>query len=560
MSQRGLLKRLMLIFILIGFLFASPALLKIDFSRSSYLAGDIFQVLSLYAIIYLFSLSACLFLIYKLDKKLSLIIPLGLVMTIFVIFPLLQYPRIFHNDVLWHLSLVKSIVRNGYVPVGTGYGAYPSTFILAAIFSSVLGLPIIEAGLMLDVIWIMLIAIFLFCIGRLLAKSNSELSEVCWLIPTSFLAFDFIFYNNYHYSPQLFGFLLYITVSYAIINSLYSKLRLSIFIILLISLSAITITHVFSGLFSLVTILFLYTGGTKIKFQKESFKLIITLSLVLFTIILFISWHNLVAVQTFEEAIKSFSEIVKGKKSIFGFVEAAGPGFFRLKELEAILPFVAFYRYGTYIIFAFLGLLGLILFRHKVEGRLFFWQSVGILLGAIAIYLTPATFGVPRVFLFAGVTISILSSYAVIKVCRSHIFAIRTVFKIVKVILPFLVIGAFLVANTTNCTYTQFTHTDEVIAMNFMAQKNVKKQICMLALHAYAIRFFEEDHLSLLAIDDRVPANITKIMLENGELSFQYLPRLVAYYNMSFVEGRNHLIYSNGLARIYAKTNVNGTE
>lgn len=556
MLQRGLLKTLMLVFIIVGFLLASPALLKLDFSRSSYLAGDIIQVLPLPAIVYLFSLPTCLSLIYKLEKRLSIIIPFALVMAIFIIFPLLQYPLIFHNDVLWHLSVVKGIVKNGYVASSTGYEIYPGTFILTAIVSYVLGLPILETGLMLGILWVIFITTFLLCIGRLLTKSSNELFKVCWWCPTSFLAYNFMFYNNYHYSPQLFGFLLYIIVSFTIIKLLYSKLlRLSILIILLVLLSAITITHVFSGFFSIATMFCLYIGGTKIKSKSLSSKPITPFVIVLFTVVLFISWHNFVAVQIFEQSIKSLTTIIKGEKSIFGFFEAVTPGFFRLKELETILPFISLYRYGTYIVFALLSISGLTLYWNKVEGRLFFWQSVGILLGSIIIYLTPATFGVPRMIYYAAIVISSLSLLAVVKECRSHIFAIRIIFKIMKVLLPFLVIGAFLIANMTNCTYTQFTHTDELKAMEFIAQKNAKKQTCMLLLHAYIMRFVEEDHISLLAIDDLAPAEIARTTLENGELSFQYLPRLVAYYNMSFVEGRNHLIYSNGLARIYAKTN-----
>jgi hypothetical protein len=514
-------------------------------------------MLPLTTLIYLFSLPIWLLLIYKLDRRLSWIIPFVLVIILFLIFPLAQYPRIFNNDTLWHLSIAKSIASNGNLQTGTGYEIYPETFIFTAIVSDILGLPIVETSILFDAFCVILIAVFLFNIGELLTKTNIEWSEICWLPPTIFLVFDFMFYNNYHYSPQLVGFCLYTIFLYTCIRMLHFKSR-ALDIILLILLLTITFTHVFSGFFSVITLFSFYIGGIGIKVSKLKSERLISLTLFLFGVLVFLFWHNFFAIEPFVESIRFLPELVRGERPLFGIIEAVTPGFSLMHGLEAIMPFLSFYRYGIYTVFALMSAFGLLLYWPKAEGKLFFWLGVGILLGGIAVYLTPATFGVRRILHYGGVVISVLSSYAVIRSCRSHVGIINRVSKAFKAMLPFLVIGTFLVANVYNCTYTQFVHTDETTAMEFVVKRNTK-QISMLLVDAYIIKFFAKDPLPILAISDEAPINTAETMLENGELSFQYLPRLRLYYNMSFVEGRNHLIYSNGLTRIYAKTIQNGT-
>lgn len=552
MTQKTLLKTSAIIFFYLTFLLVGLKELRINFSQSFYGIGDILYMFQPTTFVYLFSLPIWLLFIQKLDNKRLWMTPLFLTVIIFVVFPLAQYPRIFHNDTLWHLSVAKDIVNNGKLVTSTGYEIYPGAFLVTSIFSDVLALPLIETSIALSSFWVLLMIIFLLCFGRLLTKINTELSGITWLLPTIFLAFNFIFYNNYHYSPQLMGLCLYVIFLYACFKKMHAR-SYGINLMKLILLATITITHVFSGFFSVMTLLCINLCEAKTRMVKINSKRLITLTLLLFGVLIFLSWHSFVAIEQFTNAINSFSAFIKGEKTFSGIIETVAPGFLHRPELGALLVAITYYRYGVYICFALLSLLCLLLYWCKAEVKLFFWIGFGILLGGIVVYLTPATWGVSRIIHYGGVVISSLSSYVVIKGCKSRFYVIREISTMFKMILPFILIVTFLVANLSNCTYTQFVHTDEIVAMKFVVEKNAK-QISMLLVDAYIIRFFMKDPFSIIAIDDRATLDAAKMTLENGELSFQYLPRLRLYYNISFVEKISNLIYSNGLTRIYAKS------
>jgi hypothetical protein len=526
--------------------------LKLNFSQSSYAAGDLIDMFPLSTWIYLISLPVCLLFISKFCKGLAWTIPFTLAAILFIIFPLVQYPSIFHWDTFWHASTAKSIADQGNFSTYTGYMVYPGTFIFSLIFSDILGLPILETSLVLSPFLVLLIVILLFCIGKLFAETKGELAEISWLVPTIYLAFNFVFYNNYHYSPQLVGTCLYILLVYVCIKKLRLEAR-ALNIVLLLLLSTLAITHVFSGLMSVVTLLCVYIGGTKIGALKLNSKHWITLTLFMFGALVFLSWHDFVATKPFEESISFLSALIKGEKALLGVKEVL---LFNPRSQWMLTPFLQVYRYGIYMLFGLMSAVGLLFSWRKVEVKLVFLLGVGVLLGGLVTYLTPATFGVSRILYYGGVIVSILSLYAIAKkVYTSHTLTIKRIFRVFKVILPFLVVGAFLVTNFYDCRYIQFVHPDEITAIEFITQKNIK-QISVEIEYAYLIPFFIKEPLSIITIDNRAPPDIAKTMFENAELSLQYLPKQLYSYDLGFVEGGNDLIYSNGLSRIYATPNI----
>jgi hypothetical protein len=466
-----------------------------------------------------------------------------------VVFPLSQYPSIFHWDTFFHSTTAKIIALQGNFSTGTAYRVYPGTFVFSVIVSDTLGLPILETSILLASFWVFMIALLLFCIGKLLAKTNVELAEASWLVPTIYLALNFRFYNAHNFSPQLLGICLYIILVYVCIKSLHLKAR-AFNIILLLLLSMLTITHVFSGLISVVTVLCIYIGSNKMRgcarILQLNHKQLITLTLSIFAVLIFISWHNFVATKQFEDSIRSLSGLIKGEKPLWKVVLTV----LRKPYPGALVPFLDLYRYGVYALFTLMGALGLLFSMHKREVKLVFWLGVGVLLGAFAIYLTPATFGVSRLFHYGVVVISILSLYAMVKSDYiPHTWTINKFFRAFKVVIPFLVIGTFLVTNLYNCTYTQFIHSDEMIAAEFIAQKTTK-QISVEIDESLVLLYYLKEPIPILAIEENAPPEVAKITFENTELSLQYLPRQLFYYNLSFVGGGNNLIYSNRLAII----------
>jgi hypothetical protein len=165
-------------------------------------------------------------------------------------------------------------------------------------------------------------------------------------------------------------------------------------------------------------------------------------------------------------------------------------------------------------------------------------------------------FGVGRIVLFAGVPVSLLTSY-LIKNLRNQLLSKPV--KVLEVLIPFLIIGTFLVSNLYVSTYTIFMHPDEVSAAQFVARK-VERQVSTLIDDALIIQFYANESMPMQIIDHYVPSETVKKILNKDDASLQYLPRQQYYYNLGFVGDEYNLVYSNGLSRIYAKTNANGTK
>ena len=559
MTRRNLLKILTITCFYSIFLFLGMTQLELNFSRSSYAVGDLIDMFPFSAWIYLISLPFGLLFVYKFCKRLAWTIPFALAAILLIIFSFAQYPSTFHWDTFYHSATAKRVASEGHISPDMGYMVYPGTAIFSAIVSNILGLLILETSKALAAFWILLIVLILFCIGRLFAKTKVELADMSWLVPTIYLAFNFVLYNNYHYSPQLLGIYLYIFLVYVCVKKLRSEAR-TLNVILMLLLSTLTITHVFSGLISVVMLFCVYIGGTKMRASKLSLKRHIPLTLIMFGALVFLSWHIFVATGPFEESVSSLSALIKGEKTTIG-PEAF---LYNPREQWMLTPFLNLYRYGIYVLLGLASAVGLLFSWRKEEGKLVFWLAVGVLLGVLVIYLTPATFGIGRLVHYGAAIVSILSLFAIVKKNNgSHALTINRVFNVLrerasalfKVILPFLVIGTFLVTNLYDCRFVQFVHPDEIAAIEFVTQKNTR-QISAVIEYAYLIPFFMREPLPMITIDERAPPDIAKITFEDGELSLQYLPRQLYSYKLGFVEGRNHLIYSNGLGRIYVRVNA----
>jgi hypothetical protein len=463
----------------------------------------------------------------------------------------MQSPSIFHWDTFFHSATAVRIEVDGHISPSIGYMSYPGTGIFSAIFANVLGLPSLETSEALASFWILLIILILSCFGRLFAKTKVELAEGRWLIPTIFLAFNFVLYNNYHYSPQLLGLCLYILFVYVCVKKVSLKAHAqALNIILIFLVSMLTITHVFSALISVVTLLCIYIGENKIKVLGLSSKLYVTLMLFMFGTVVFISWHIFIATWPLEWATSSLLALIKGERTLIGIETFL----YSPRAKWMLTPFLNIYRYGIYLLFGSLGAIGLLFSRRREEGKLLFLLGVGVLFGELTIYLTPATFGVSRLVHYGAVIVSILSSFAIIKKgYGTHILVVNRVVSVFKVILPFLVIGTFLVTNLYGSNYVKFVHPDEITAIQFVAQKNTRK-ISAVIEYAFLAPFFTREPLPMVTIKKHDSSDIAKKAFEDEESSLQYLPRQQYYYNLSFIEGNNNLIYSNGLTRIYSKT------
>jgi hypothetical protein len=522
--------------------------LRMNFSDSNFSGGDLVYMFPKLTWFYLVLLPIGVLLIRKLDKRLSIIIPFTFTILLLILFELVQYPSIFFWDTFSHSATTRYIINNGSFSSTAGYYEYPGTFFISAALSEVLGLSVLFSNLFFAAILNLLIIILLFAIGKVFVKTEKARIEMNWLVPTIYLVFSFRLFNSNHFSPQLFGLCLYIFLVYSILKTFFVRKRVwSVLVLVLIT--ALTVTHVFSSLFAITTLLCICLFGRLTRPLKLDIREFVTLGMLMMAVVLFVSWHEFVSTEPWTEALRFLSLVLRSEKTLSGFAETIV-----LRPMtEPLLPLLGLYRYGIYGLFAFLSASALLLFRRKTEVKLLFFMGIGILLGGVVIYLTPATFGVGRALLYAGVVISTLSSYMIAnKRAKSLTFG---VIEILKTVLPFLVIGTFLVSNLYYSTYVSFIHQDEMQMVQFVAT-NVKRQISLLVDDALLIPFYANVSIPVLVIDEYDNTTIAQMKNEKSYLSLQYLPRQLYYFNSSFTSNRNSLIYSNGLGIIYAKTNL----
>ena len=539
-------KQLVLIISFTLLLFTGTLLLKLDFSSSNFSTADIASMFSSWTWIYLALLPIVTLLISRLDQRLSWTIPFSLAIVSCVIFTLVQYPRIFYWDTFYHATTTKYIINHGNFSVITGYFQYPGSFIFLAAVSETLGLPLLESSMLLAAFFVLMITLLLFLIGRVIMRRINMGIEMSWVVPTIFLAFDFSFFNADHYSPQLMGLLMFIVFVYFCLKTLSLKSREWTFL-LLVSLVALATIHVISAAITVTCVFIIYLIGTKT--TQLGNKRVATLTIFMTATVLFISWQNFFADQLFRSVVSFLSSILTGQRGPSigrGIVFSPLPGVF--------VRFFNVYRYGIYTIFALASFLGLLAFWDRIECRLSLSLGLGVFLGAIMFYLTPAVFGVGRILHFGGVIVSIMSSYALVRNKKR----IRVHFsRAFRIILPFLVIATFLVSNSYYSTYASFIHLNEMRVAEFVAE-NVRKQISVEVDDALLVRFYADMSIPILLVDKRSDnSTIAQMKIGKSDLSLQYLPRQLCYFNLTFIENNSSLIYSNGLGRIYAKTDSN---
>ena len=524
-------------------------LLKVNFSNSNFSGSDLIYMFPTPTWFYLALLPIGVLLIRKLDKRLSVIVPFTFAILLLVAFELVQYPSVFFSDTFWHSATAKYIINNGSFSSNAGYYEYPGTFFISAALSEVLGLPVLLSNLFFAALLNLSIVFLLFVIGRVFGGTENVRIEMSWLVPTIYLVFSFRLYNGNHFSPQLLGLCLYIFFVYVCLKTFFLRDR-GWRILMFILAAALTTIHVFSALFAVATLLCIYVVGRRIRPLKLNSKQFVTLTILMTAIVLFVSWHEFVATEPLTDAWRFLSLVLRGERTLSGFAEAV---IFR-PITGSFVPLLGLYRYGIYGLFAFASASTLLLFWRKTEVKLLFLMGIGILLGGLATYLTPATFGVGRLLFYAGVVISIVSSY-IIANGRAKFLTFKRVTGIFKMILPFLVIGTFLVSNLYYSTYASFIHQDETQIVQFVVG-NVRKQISVEVDDALLIQFYTNMSIPMLVIDDSDNSTIAQMKIEKSDLSLQYLPRQ-PYFNLTFIENRGNLIYSNGLGRVYAKTDSN---
>jgi hypothetical protein len=548
-SVRGsLIRSLMLFCSYVLLLSIALTVMRLDFSKSKFTGGDLLQMLPLSTWIFLILLPVGILVINKVvDSRSRWLFPFALALVFAVIFPLIQYPSIQHWDYFAHSSTSTYIADYGHILPNSGYFEYPGAFILLAALSEVLGLNLLIANLLLFSFLNLTIALLLLVVGNSLMGA-----ERSWLVPTAYFSFSFMHYTNFlHFSPALVGFALYILFVHLSLKAVNVRESRARFAIWLIVMTALTTIHPFTSFVCIITLSCVYLLGTKIRsplrLPHAGDRPSLTLPFALLGVVLFLSWNIFFASEIFRFATSSLISLIRSF-SVPGLVEHIEYNPIRGSLSPVLSGVLSLYRYGIYAVFGGLSILCCILYWRRAEVKLLTLLALGIVLETILVYLTPATFGVSRLILYASVPVSILTCYSIRNIGTSRF---SKIIKGLEILLPFLVAGTFLVSNLYVCTYTQFVHQDEVSACRFVVAKS-SVPISLVIDESFIIRFYASPALEILTIDERTPPDMVQ-EIQKGSNNLQYLPRQLYYFNLSFVEGNNSLIYSNGLARIYSR-------
>ncbi|MCJ7760785.1 hypothetical protein MUP59_06550, partial [Candidatus Bathyarchaeota archaeon] len=250
--------KLIALFACIPLMFSAIYCFKLDFSTAYPLSSDFVGRLSVNSWIYFIVLTIAVLLLYQmLADRWRWVIPFLLAGVFVVAFPLAQYPSVQNSDAYMHAGAARSLVEHGAIPEMTLYSEYPGSFIVLAVLSQVLNIPLLETSMLLSSVVNLLIVYLLIVLGELTVGKKWS-----WLVPTFYLVFSFRHYTTLvHYSPQLLGLTLYILFFIVLIHILRSPLR-QWKAILIVLTAVIIVTHPFSAVFVVFSFfgIYLLTG------------------------------------------------------------------------------------------------------------------------------------------------------------------------------------------------------------------------------------------------------------------------------------------------------------
>jgi hypothetical protein len=460
-----------------------------------------------------------------------------------IIFPLAQSPSVNHWDSFTHAAGAEYILANGNTANAQYAVSYPGAFVLSAVFSQIVGFPILGAEFILSAFLNLFVTFVLLVIGQAFVGK-----EKGWLIPTTYFTVSFKYFLNYHYAPALLGLCLFVVVIYLVLKTANRDFRIWKALIMFFVLTLVVV-HVISALMIVIVLFFIYFAVNKFaSLLKFRHKHLLGLELALFGIILFVTWHVFVSQAPLNETIDFISSILKGTRNLpsYGVFYHPIPGNF--------VTILQSFRYGVYGLFAIFTVFSMASLRHRTDVKVISLTGIGVLLGAFSIYLTPFTFGIERFLLYGAVVVAALFPLGVLKLSGSNLTR-KWISNPLEKIIPFLMIGTFLASQLYGSAYIAYVHPDEVSAASFTAI-NGDKSVSTIVDDAGVVGFFgwNKSTLQIVPVSIHDSLDTAKNELSEGVLSLQYLPRQIYYFNISFIDDNKDLIYSNGLARVYYRT------
>ena len=239
---------------------------------------------------------------------------------------------------------------------------------------------------------------------------------------------------------------------------------------MLLLLPIITLTHPFTTVFIVASVFGIFLLGWKIpspwRLPEEVHSKLASISLLLFAIMLFVSWHIFFANEVLKTAIEFIPSIFK-----VGFRWASQEDIIYGPPSGPLGTFLQYYRLGIYGVLAITGAMTLIYFRKRNEIRLSLALIVGVGVGSLVLLVSPAAdYALGRITLYGGFLAAVLSSYFLTGIDNRK-SKLRKVVVASFRIFPLLVSVTFLVSYTYTSAYVSFVHAEDVSVSSFAVQR-----------------------------------------------------------------------------------------
>lgn len=495
--------------ILIISLVIYPFFFKLDFSKSNYEFFDIIRMVPTYAWVYLFILCSFLSVLVLLTERVTYTHVIIAVLLVYGLYVISQYPIEIHLDFFVHGRMTLQVILRGGIQVLDGYPRWwPGAFIFWAFSSNVMGLGVIETGIILTFVIMVTSSTLLYLLAReILGQQWAGLATILYLV-TCVYAFHSM--GRDHFSPGSIAFTQYLLFLYILIRiEKVQKFKRTFYIIGSIMILCIVLSHGFTSLY-LFSTLFGIMAIQKIRGTHLGS----SLSLTFFALTSWFAWWLFNAGSTFKEAILFLTPFLVSPMES-KMTRIATP------ILEEPLPITGIILRNYYIkpLMLTIGFISLLVaFKHRKVKIVSVYSGVllGILASSAIALASPAetiVIQLPRMLIFGLLPTCYLASRFFTK------NALRA--KMSSCILIFLIIPSFLTMFTYHSEYAYTTHSWEITSYQFIASNVVNSSVLGSdSITHLAYRFFDIDYLLGMGSLDITSINYT-YRIENHPTFFK---------------------------------------
>lgn len=378
-------RRFFLLVLLIVLLFVGPQLLSLRFDLFFTSSGhvDIVRMLQGGGLLYIFAL--CLLLatgvVASRRRYSSALCTFIYFIVVVIMFYASQYPVLSSWDYFTHGSLSSQIMSTGHIPSSYLYSNWPGTDLLFNTVAQVMHLDVILALIFTAAVAEGFLFLFIYVIGKRLIGLNVGTALFLWAL-ILFLTGPIVQMDA---SPQLISFVIYLGIVLVISNKFLKQNSYKQWVLLLIFVAGIAISHPVTSILTFSTILltfFMFPILTGVQIRKLSFLTSISL------LIISMAWNAFSGLQS---VLLSLTSPMIPSLRVFTWNSS----------LTGLDSFLSFYRSASAYSVVALAFFGLIVFWKRKEGKLLFILIISIAFGCVPfLFLTSLGLFVQRLFMF----------------------------------------------------------------------------------------------------------------------------------------------------------------